>query len=762
MNADRNRVVSVCFAIIALCAITSFAQQTEVAQPRELLGRVVVRGGSEPVAGAAVTIVELDRRTTTDADGVFRFDGVPRGEFTVGVHASTFGAVHVRVTAPQDGDLVLELAPDHHFEEEITVTARPWVSSPLESPQAVDQVGQDQLRAVGDSSVGDALQRIPGVANIGTGDALGTPVIRGTSENRTRVLNGGVPTNFQQWSFRHSPNIEPQMAERIEVVRGPASVLWGPDAMGGVVNVVRPPLPSAPAGESVVHGDVGVAWHGNNDQLQGSATVEGGYGGFGWRLGLVSRDTGDIDTPDGELENTDYEQTNFDAAVGLSGTWGSAQLRWNHWDNDVGFYFPPGHPSDGFRLDLEDDFLAAEATLPTAVGDVGLLLSRQENLRKAFNPAAPVYPDAAVDLRLETVVARASFAHTPMGAFQGTVAAELQTVENETLASNLLPDYDSSNFSIMILEEARFLAAKDGGYKRFIVSAGLRWDDTELEVPVDPGQPVVPEGFNQDYNHVTGSLGVVFRATEQLSFAANLGRGWRPPNAFELFARGIHGGIAAFQVGNPNLEEESNLSSELSVRYLSAHWRAVVTGFRSDFEDFIYLYDTGETINELPIFGFGQTDAVLDGIEASVEVVPIEHLELGFVYSSVNTENEATGESLPQSPPDRVNLTVRGMTEAIGVLLSPYVELEGVWMDDGVPSGPDEPYYATGNAGTDSYQLIHLRAGFRLPVAKGAVRFDLTVRNLFDESYTDFLYPYKGFGVLNPGRDIRLIAGYSF
>jgi len=349
-----------------------------------------------------------------------------------------------------------------------------------------------------------------------------------------------------------------------------------------------------------------------------------------------------------------------------------------------------------------------------------------------------------------------------MGAFQGTVAAELQTVENETLASNLLPDYDSSNFSIMILEEARFLAAKDGGYKRFIVSAGLRWDDTELEVPVDPGQPVVPEGFNQDYNHVTGSLGVVFRATEQLSFAANLGRGWRPPNAFELFARGIHGGIAAFQVGNPNLEEESNLSSELSVRYLSAHWRAVVTGFRSDFEDFIYLYDTGETINELPIFGFGQTDAVLDGIEASVEVVPIEHLELGFVYSSVNTENEATGESLPQSPPDRVNLTVRGMTEAIGVLLSPYVELEGVWMDDGVPSGPDEPYYATGNAGTDSYQLIHLRAGFRLPVAKGAVRFDLTVRNLFDESYTDFLYPYKGFGVLNPGRDIRLIAGYSF
>jgi iron complex outermembrane receptor protein/hemoglobin/transferrin/lactoferrin receptor protein len=512
----------------------------------------------------------------------------------------------------------------------------------------------------------------------------------------------------------------------------------------------------------VVHGDGGVAWHGNNDQLQGTASVEGAFGGFGWRLGLVARDAGDIDTPDGELENTDYEQINADAAVGLSGTWGSAQLRWNHWDNNVGFYFPAGNPSNGFRLDLEDDFLAAEATLPTAVGDVGLLLSRQENRRKAFNPAAPVYPEAAVDLNLETVVARASFAHTPLGAFQGTVAAELQTVENQTYASFLLPDYDSRNASVMILEEGRFLTANEGGFERLIISAGLRWDDSELDVPVSPGHPVVPEGFNKDYSHVTGSLGLVFRATEQLSLAANLGRGWRPPNAFELFARGVHGGIAAFQMGNPDLEEESNLSSELSVKYLSAHWRVVVTGFCSDFDDYIYLYDTGETIDELPIFGFGQTDAVLDGIEASVELVPLEQLKLGLVYSSVNTENDATGKPLPQSPPDRFNLTVRGMTGTIGRLLSPYVELEGVWIDDGVPSGPDEPFYATGNAATENYTLVHLRAGFRLPVAAGALRLDLTVRNLFDKAYTDFLYPYKAFGVLNPGRDIRLIAGYSF
>jgi len=409
--------------------------------------------------------------------------------------------------------------------------------------------------------------------------------------------------------------------------------------------------------------------------------------------------------------------------------------------------------------------LTAECVVPTAWGDLKAMLSRQENVRQAFNPAAPVFPEAAVNLELDTTTLRAGFEHRRVGAWKGKFAVEYRGMENTTLASTLLPDYTSDGYSVMALEEGRFLAAPEASHDRLILNFGVRWDGTDLVVPVDATHPVVPEGFSQTYSAATGSLGLVFRATKAFSLAANVGRGWRPPNAFELFARGIHGGIAAFQVGNPDLVEESNLSTELSARYQSGHWRAVVTGYRSDLSDYIHLFDTGTTdlSSGLPIFGFDQTDAVINGFEAAVRTVPIEQLELGIVYSNIDSDNESTGTRLPQIPPDRFSFIVRTSTPSLGAMVLPYAELEAVWVADGVPSGPDEPYSGTAfGAATDSYTLLHFKVGFQFMTKAGVVTMDLAVRNLLDEAYTDFLYPYKGFGVLNPGRDVRVMARYQF
>jgi len=753
--------ITILLPVLLLCAQLSAygAESDTAASPRErsheLTGTVVGERTGAPVADAVVTLVELSRRTTTDEDGTFRFTRLPRGSFTVGVHAVSFSSVHRPVVVPLVEPLTLKLKPDSHFQEEVTVTAMPWAVAPLETSQSVDQVDQKKMKGEGNNSVGGALEHVPGLANIGTGDALGTPVIRGVSENRVRIMNDGVPVNHQQWSSRHSPNIDPAMAERVEVVRGPASVMWGPDAMGGVVNVVQPALPTAPNGKATIHGDFGIGYFNNNDQGQGQISLEGARGGFGWRAGLVRRNTGDMKTPAGTLDNTDYAQTNGTVSLGYSADWGTTRLRWLHWDNEVGFFFPQSDPLNGFRLDLTDDVLAFDAMLPTGQGEVEVSLSHQDNSRLAFNPAAPVYPDAAVNLNLVTTTARAGFRHERWGAWKGNVAVEYRAVDNSTLASNLLPDYEAEGYSLMIFEEGRFVSAAGRSFERLIVSFGLRWDGSTL---------VVPQGFNRDYNSPTGSAGLVYRATERLSFAANLGRGWRQPNAFELFADGVHGGVAAYQLGNPDLTEETNVSGELSLRYQSRHWRAVFTGYRSDYADFIYLRDTGEVIEpeDLPVFSYAQTDATIDGVEGSVEVVPLEQLQLQLIYSNVDTRNDSTGTSLPQAPPDRVNFVVRGTTQTWGALASPFVELEGVWVAAGVPSGPDEPYYASGNAATDSYDLWHLRAGFQVVADAGVFSADLTVRNLLDEEYTDFLYPYKVFGAPNAGRDVRVLMRFQF
>jgi len=731
----------------------------------ELNGSVVVEGTGRPIARAVVTLLELDRRTTTDDEGDFHFTRVPRGTFTLGIHAVSYSSIHRSVRVPPEGPLVLELHPDWHFQEEVTVTALPFVVSPLESPRSVDTIDQAQIRSAGSSSIGEALERVPGVANIGVGDALGTPVIRGLSENRIRVMNDGVPTNYQQWSSRHSPNIEPMLAERIEVVRGPASVMWGPDAMGGVINIIRPPLPSAANGKTTFNGDVGVGYYNNNDQGQAQAALEGAYGAFGWRVGVVRRDAGELTTPEGTLENTDYSQTNATASVGFTGEWGSARLRWHRWDNDTGFFFPEDDPRNRFRLDLEDNTYAADVTLPTGAGDVLVLLSHQDNLRQARPfPALP----PPVDLDLDTNVARAGLAHRKLGVWKGKVSVEYQGAKNRSLGpATLVPDYDGDNYSLMGFEEARFVSARNGSHKKLNLSFGLRYDRAELAVPAG-GSPLVPTGgFDEVYESVTGSLGLVYRVTGHFSLATNLGRAWRPPNAFELFADGNHVGTGAYQLGNPDLVQESSLSAELSARYQSPHWRAVLTAYRSDFDDYIYLEDvTGDPalppgLPE-PVFGYGQTDAIIEGLEASFSVVPLEQLQLGLLYSNVDTENKTTGTRLPQIPPDRLSLTIRGMSVTIGSLLRPFVELESIWVAEGVPSGPDEPYFGSGNAATDSYSLLNFKAGFQLTPKAGVIGIDLAVRNLLDTTYTDFLYPYKVWGVPNPGRDVRLLTRFVF
>jgi iron complex outermembrane receptor protein/hemoglobin/transferrin/lactoferrin receptor protein len=517
-----------------------------------------------------------------------------------------------------------------------------------------------------------------------------------------------------------------------------------------VVNVLQPPLLVSHGDDPVVRGEVAAGWGSNAEEVTGRAQVEGAVGAFGWNLGLLHRDSDDFTTPDGALENTDFEQTNGNATVGISGAWGTARLRWNHWELDTGFYRPAG-----FRLGLEDDLFAGDLYLPTKVGDVELTLGHQTNLRKAFPAALGGRP--AVDLELVTRSLRAGLYHRPLGAFRGRLAVEVVGVRNTPQAQDLgalLPEYASDGYALMLFEEGRFL--RDGDLDRLIVSFGARWDAADLEVPPDLGRNL-PDGFSNDYSSVTGSVGAVLRVTRLVSLAGSLGRGWRPPNAFELFANGVHNGVSAIQIGNPDLEEESNLNGELSVRVGTDSLRGYLTGYHTSFDRFIYIADTGETLGGLPVFEYRQADATIQGIEASVEGLVTGWLRLGATYSLVDTENDETGRPLPQEPAARWLLRAVVEGASLGPLRSPFVGVDVHLVGSQEVSGPDEPL----GVATDGYTLVDLTAGFEVPSGGLVWGLDLTVRNLLDEAYTDFLYSYKNFAQ-NPGRDVRLVGRLRF
>ena len=741
----------------ALCVVYGFmgfggvgyASNSDSEKGQKIEGVVVDAESGSPLTGAQVLLVEQGRMVVTDQQGRFVFVGVAAKDLTLGVHISGYSSFHQRLgEAPSEG-LRIELHPTY-FEDEISVTASPFAVNPLEVSQQVDIVSGDEAKREGTASLGEALQGVAGVDNISTGAALGTPVIRGLSENRVRILNDGIGLNHQQFSWRHSPNVEAGLARNMEVVRGPASVLYGPDAMGGVINVIQAPLLVTQPGERVLSGELAAGWGANAGEFTGRAQAEGAFGSLGWNVGLIRRDSGDFGTPDGPLENTDFEQTNGNVTVGLSRTWGTARIRWNHWELDTGFYRP-----EDFRLTLDDDLFSGDILLPTSVGDVQILVGRQTNTRKAFPVQLGGRP--AVDLRLVTETLRVGLHHRRYGHFRGRLAVESLGVDNAPRAlGKLVPAYATDGLAIMLFEEGRFIPFGDHGGDRLILSIGARWDGSKLRVPANAVDDY-PEGFREDYSAVTGSVGAVWRVNEVVSVAANIGRGWRPPNAFEMFADGIHNGVAAVQIGNPNLVEESNLNREISFRLATDTLRGSITAYKTDFDNFIYIGDTGEFLGDLPIFDYRQADAMIEGIEAAIDGSAGSWLRLGATYAWIETENQDTGARLPQQPANRLTVRARAESPALGPFQLPYVGLEARFVGSQEVSGPDEPF----GVATDSYAVVDLRAGFEVAAADVTWGLDLTIRNLLDEAYTDFLYSYKAVAQ-NPSRDVRLVGRVKF
>ena len=715
---------------------------------KEIIEGVVVEADSGiPLPGAQVLLVEPGRVVMTDSEGRFVFSGIATTDLTLCVHLSGYSSYHRKLGENQSLTVELQAA---RFEDEISVTGSPFAINPLEVSQQVEIVSGDEAKREGTASLGEALKGVAGVDNISTGAALGTPVIRGLSENRVRILNDGIGLNHQQFSWRHSPNVEAGLARNIEVVRGPASVLYGPDAMGGVINVIQAPLLVTQPGERVLRGEVAAGWGSNADEFTGRAEAEGAFSNVGWNVGLVRRDSGDFETPDGPLENTDFEQTNGNVTVGLSGSWGTGRVRWNHWELDTGFF----RPTD-FRLTLDDDLFSADVYLPTSIGDVEILLGRQTNIRKAFPVQLSGRP--AVDLRLVTETVRVGFHHRQVGVFRGRLAVELLGMENTPRALGILvPEYTSNGLALMVFEEGRFFPSEDQALDRLILSFGARWDDSELRVPAEAVDDF-PDGFKQDYSAVTGSFGAVWRVTEVVSLAANIGKGWRPPNAFELFADGIHNGVAAVQIGNPDLVEESNLNREISLRLATDALRGSMTAYRTDFDDFIYIGDTGESLGNLPIFDYRQADAVIQGLEVAIDGSASSWLSIGATYAWIETENRETRTRLPQQPANRLTIRARAEMMGLGLLQLPFVGLEARFVGSQDVSGPDEPF----GVATDSYTVVDLLAGFEMHAGSATWGLDLTVRNLFDEAYTDFLYSYKAVAQ-NPSRDVRLVGRVRF
>jgi len=726
-----------------------------------LVGTVLRASDRKPLDKVLVQLPELKRQALTDARGNFSLDHLPTGRYLVTFQGTQTESRNVWVKLPSARGLEVELE-SRIPGAVVTVTATPWATHPLEAAQQTASVSRDQLLAASGMSIGEAVEGMPGVRNVSTGEASGTPMIRGMVNDRIRVLDNGVAVNYQGFSRRHMPTLEPLDAERIDVVRGPASVLYGSQAVGGAVNLSSAPLPSPSEGRPAVGGSLSLGHASGNDSRVGQARVEGAHGGFGWRLTGTERVGDRIRTPDGEIPDTDYRAGAWSVLGGYSGTWGQIQARARSFGNRLGFYVP-GSPL--FRLKLQDELQGVEGTVYLPVGVLEMSANRQENHRRAYPNGLEAAP--SVNLILTTHTFRGRLKHMPDTGLQGDLSLEYVRQENDSLArsasgmKSLLPDYGTRSWAASLFEEWRPGGDSERGW---ILSLGLRHDARDLEVAPDL-RSGLEQGLERDYQANTGSIGAVYRFNPRYSLAATLGRGWRHPSEYELFAAGTHDGVAAYVTGNMGLKVEKSLNAELALRVDHPAIKGSLSLFDNRFGNYIYLFETGlPPVGGLPVLSYQQSDARTRGLELEARVPLGRAFECRGSYEHLSTRNESTGRALPFTPPDRATLGGRWTLGPHGQSIRQgHLDLNAAWTGTGSPSGIDEPF-GTRNGQlleTGSYVVWNLGMGLQWTWGSTSFKSDVVVTNLFDRRYIDFLDTYKQYFPAQ-GRSIRTTLSAQF
>ena len=678
----------------------------------------------------------------------------------------------------------------------VTGTVLPLPASAAASD--IDYLEGDDLLFRQSASLGTTLEFLPGVSTINTGSGAALPVIRGLSGNRIRVLQDGVGVNYQQFGVRHPPNIDPFLAGRIEIVRGVSSILYGSDAFGGAINVLSPEIPfSDDAGVSNFDGRGTYAYESGHDLNTGAVNLAYGSEEFGLVAGVVYRDAGDLSVPDvetwngrtpsgqpsdipefaGDLDFTDYEQLNTMIKGGYRIGPSEFTLRFERWDNENNYLLPNGKAPvpGGIGVDLENNQLQAVGMGSlTSDWEWKASYTWNQNLRQA-NPAGqplPVSSNPDVDLTRNSHTLRTQATYGDwQDLFSGTLGFEgLYEDQKSTGTTGLSPGGEIGGVGLFGL--GRY-ALENGS-----LEAGLRFDhrsqDADPSQTSDPGllvnrvNPVtgLPVNVNLDneYNAVTASLGGVYDLTDSFALAANVNRGFRAPTLFELYADGVHGGVAAFQFGNTDLESETSLGGDLQARWSSEKLDLTATGFVTSINDYIFLADTGAVVpgTTLPIFTYGQADAVLYGGDIAASYRPLDWLTANAVYEQVKGEFDAGGE-LPLMPADQFRFELVFHRESVGVLDQPEFRIGVRHAAAKDAAGPEEPFSQFdrnpnfGTASTDAYTLLDLGVGFVID----RFRLNVDVRNVTDEAYRDFLDTYKAYA-LSPGRSINVRGSISF
>jgi iron complex outermembrane receptor protein len=769
-----------------------------------------IKDNKAGIAGASVYIPDLHLGVVSDSNGFYQFRTLPAGSYLIEVRSIGYKPITrtVRIDGTVSADFILS---DQYVEEStVVVTGTSKATQIKRSPVPIVAINHEYIATNLSTNIIDAIAKVPGVSALTTGPNVSKPFIRGLGYNRILTLYDGVRQEGQQWGDEHGIEVDQYGVDRIEVVKGPASLSYGSDALAGVVNLI----PTAPAPEGKSIGDVQAEYQTNNGLFGGSGLFASTKNGLEFMTRISHKQSTNYQNkPDGRVFNTAYNETDANVSLGLHKGWGYSHLSLSLFDDlqeipdgsrdsATGKFTQQITEADTFRPVVSNPSLKSYAMTPLhqhvqhyrayltnnfALGNSHLVvnLGIQRSIRREFShPEMPYQKVAGLYLQLNTYSYDVKYYLPEFSGWNLSFGVNGMYQENKVDQGTefVIPSYHQFDLGPFALLKKTI--------GKLDLAGGIRYDrrsfhNYSLYSSPDPvtgfdkavvgrdtaGADLHFAGYKHVFSGATGSLGLTYNFTEKLALKANIARGFRAPNIAEIGANGVHPGTGIYQIGSGDFKPEFSLQEDLGIEFKSQYVGVSLSAFNNTISNYIYNQRLtsaggGDSLGgtpPVPVYKFQQGKAQLYGGEASLDIHPVKGLHFENTVSTVYALNKGidaklrtdSNKYLPFIPP------VHGLSEArldwsapSHHLVNGFAKVQVAWY-----AAQNRAYLADNTeTATSGYALFNAGVGAGITSGRGSTICNIYLmgNNLFDVAYYDHLSRLKYMGIHNMGRNVSL------
>ncbi|MBP2283458.1 iron complex outermembrane receptor protein [Flavobacterium sp. CG_23.5] len=733
--------------------ITLFLGFSVMLQAQNSVSGTVTDLKNQPIKGVSVYATELHKGAITDENGKYNMSNLPNGSIKLTFNFVGFGIQNKTINNAQKENTLDVILEETIFQMDEVIVSTAFNKLQSQNVMKVEHQSMKELQRKGTATLIEGLATIPGVSQVSTGTSIGKPVIRGLSGNRVLVYSQGVRMENQQFGDEHGLGLNDAGIESVEVIKGPASLLYGSDALGGVLYFNPEKFAEANTFKANFSQKLFSNTLGSNSSLGLKTSTEN------WKfMTRGSYNThSDYSIADGDrVTNTRYSEADFKTGIGYSNAKFSTVLRYNYNKLDLGIpengpeastgeqstSKKTGFPKQGVfnhLLSLNNIFFFQNSKLDVDLGYVA-------NDRSEFTDSDV----ASLHMKLKTFNYDAKYHLPKIGKVESIVGIQgMHQTNTNSGEEYLIPDAETNDFGVF--------GTANYEWESNVLQGGLRFDNRQITTQEHgtAGEEGYFKAIDKTYDSFNASLGYKTNLAEDLTLRLNMASGFRSPNLAELTSNGVHEGTNRYEIGNSDLKTEQNVQTDINLEYKNSHFEFFANGFYNHINNYIYTSPAGIVIAGNDVFDYIQNNAKLYGGEIGLHFHPhpLDWLHFETSFETV-TGKKKNGDYLPLIPANNWSNTIR--TE---------FKIKN-WLEDGFATFNVSSTFNQNNVSgfetkSNGYSLVNLGFGGKIKLGKTSFDVNLNGNNLLDKSYIAHLSRLKRDGIPNIGRNVVLGVNFN-